>query len=568
MEQLPGQRAYAHWGIERVFELLLNLWSTKWPKPSTRILFALLLGSICVTTFFIGAVPTFKFGHDDFFLLENGWRATQGQRPQLDYFSPWGPITFLIAGFGLELANYSPNGIGYANSVVALLTGVWAYWLGKNRCVCSARVIIGLYAALLICSPYPLGGSPFMSSHAMLYNRYGYALVILVMLECFTQDAEMKRGSEYFSGGVSTGVAMAIALFLKASFFAVSIPLVVVSLVFWRFNPKRIFGIFLGFGVVVLACMAYMRFDFAGVLHALQMAAGARSETLSPKMPIWTIEATLSTLGLVISLGIGASFLTQGASKSSASGARSWFGKLPVSLMVALLVYLVDIVLLATNAQGSALPLLPAWGLVVGSQLALSRRQSSPSELYNNLPYHASLLVMCGVLLLPQFASEAIGLSTGALRKAHPSREMCAVRFDEPRLADLILCDHPANKQVNANGSIYTTAVNEGAALLRLNAKPTDKILTMDMQNPFPYALGWPPPHGGIASASFNYTFSARYRPTFDAYFGDATVVMLPKQPAQTPEYIDGFYEIYLPALFERFQLAAESGQWRLYRTR
>jgi hypothetical protein len=525
------------------------------------MLFALLLGSICAATLFIGAVPTFKFGHDDFFLLENGWRAIHGQRPQLDYFSPWGPVTFLVVGFGLKLAHYSPNGIGYANSAVGLLIGLWAFGLGRNRLTFNAGLLLALYTALLVCSPYAPGTSPLLSSHAMLYNRYGYALVALVMLECFMPLQGMKRSFADYLGGFSTGAAVAVALFLKASFLAGSIPFVVASFLFWGLNPRRLMGLILGFFVVSMACMAYLRFDFAAVLHALHFAAGARTMTWSPKAPYYAVQATVPSLGLAVALGIGALFLGRGA--------RTRFDTIQAPLWMALLVYLVDIVLLSTNAQGSTLPLLPAFALLVCSQLSVLRQLSSPAELRSGLPYQASLFVLCGVLFLPQFASDAIGVTAAVLRKAHPPRQACGVRFNEPRLSGLILCDDPANaanRQETSNGSTYTSAVNEGTALLRLHANSTDKILTMDMQNPFPYALGWPPPLGGTASVSFNYTLSAKYRPTFDAYFGDATIVMLPKHPAQSPEYIDGFNEIYLPAMLERYQLAAESGNWRLYK--
>jgi hypothetical protein len=303
--------------------------------------------------------------------------------------------------------------------------------------------------------------------------------------------------------------------------------------------------------------MAYLRFEFAAVIDALHAAAGARAMSLFWKSPIWATEGQLPTLGLALALGVGASFLTRGA--------RSWLDAARQPL-TALLVFSVDIVMLTTNAQKSGMPLLAGLAIIVASQLSDSREHSSPTTLYRNLPFHACLLVVCGVLFLPQFAADALGLTAGALHKAHPSSQACPVRFDEPRLSDLILCDHPAALQKAANGSVYTTAVNDGAALLRQHAASTDKVLTMDMQNPFPYTLGWLPPEGGIASTSFNYILSAQYRPSFEAYFGDATVVMLPQHPAQTPEFIDGFYEIYLPAMLERYQLAAESDQWRLYR--
>jgi hypothetical protein len=52
-----------------------------------------------------------------------------------------------------------------------------------------------------------------------------------------------------------------------------------------------------------------------------------------------------------------------------------------------------------------------------------------------------------------------------------------------------------------SNGRIYTTYVNDGVALLRRATSPSQTVLTMDVANPFPYALDRPPALGGIAAS-------------------------------------------------------------------
>jgi len=157
-----------------------------------------------------------------------------------------------------------------------------------------------------------------------------------------------------------------------------------------------------------------------------------------------------------------------------------------------------------------------------------------------------------------------VGLVNGVFQKAHPSTSIGLVRFTEPHLASLLLYD--GDHKESDNGSVYTNYVNDGVTLLRKHCNANDRVLTMDMVNPFPYALKWRPPQGGIAAIAFNYTLSEHFRPSFDAYFGDATVVMMPKHPAQSPSFIDGFYTLYTPALIERYQLYAESDWFWLYK--
>src|SRR5215472_9861844 len=107
-----------------MLDRILNFWCVPGPRVSRVTVFFLAgLVAICAGCAWVGAVPTFVFGHDDFFMLENGWRVLNGLRPQLDFWSPWGPVAFLVAGFGLKLSNASANGIAYGNTIFALVLG-------------------------------------------------------------------------------------------------------------------------------------------------------------------------------------------------------------------------------------------------------------------------------------------------------------------------------------------------------------------------------------------------------------------------------------------------------------
>lgn len=519
-----------------------------------EICFWILLVVVAGATAFIGIVPTRVFGHDDFFLLDNGWRIACGQRPHLDFFSPWGPVTFLTIGMGLKLAHASANGIGYANAIVALVVGLWGKRLARGRLTPLFQLIFGLYLALLVAAPYPLGVAPVLSSHAMLYNRYGYALLALILLECLQRVAGPKQDSGEMLGGISTGVALAITLFLKASYFGAALPFLALSFIIWRPNVKRTAGLALGFFGVSFTFLAYLRFEVAVVLHALYGAAGARANNMRWSDLTSILSTQIGYFILAIPLFFGES--------RSARGIRAWldhhrFAIFGVSVFVA------DIVLTFSNMQRNAMPLLGAFAIVaLGCRWA--ERQESKAGTRIRLPQYLPALVVSVLLIGHQSVQDAVGVGYGFAERLRPSTENASVRFTEPRVASLILYDGSPEKF--SNGSIYTSYVNDGVSLLRKYCSASDRVLTMDMVNPFPYVLGWRPPHGGIAATAFNYTISAKFRPSFDAYFGDATVVMLPKQPAMAPYFIDGFYAIYLPALYQRYRLAAESTRWSLYK--
>jgi hypothetical protein len=231
---------------------------------------------------------------------------------------------------------------------------------------------------------------------------------------------------------------------------------------------------------------------------------------------------------------------------------------------LALLIFASDSLLMLSNAQILATPLLGVFVILFTDRVTAERRQLAVVEARTELPRHIFLLALCALLVVPQFVSDLVGLANGVYVKSHPSETPGHVQFTEPHLAPLILYDGAFLQE--SNGSVYTSYVNDGVALLRKHCNATDRVLTMDMVNPFPYALKWKPPLGGIAATAFNYTLSAEFRPSFDAYFGDATVVLMPKRPAQMRSFIDGFYKLFTPALVERYELYAESDWFWLYK--
>lgn len=459
----------------------------------------------------IGAVHTKIYGHDIFVLLDNGWRVLNGQRPHVDYDSPFGPVGFLIAALGLALSGGSVNGIGIGSALFSLAVGVWCYFAARHRLTPALLTVTCLFLTALVAAPYPLGLTPFDSSHAMVYNRYGYALLGLVLI----------------GGGVSTGIALALALFLKASYFAAGLGLVLVSFFFKPFGRTAALRMVLGFSFVSLLLLWYLHFDVPAITRDLSMAAGARAASFGPSIIFAKTVPLASTLLAIVLFG----WVVSGHIRLPLIGA---------------LVFGADILLLASNSQSAGLPLVAITAILFLNELR---------------PAPAAVIAFGAILFVPQFASDLTGLAYGAYRM---TRSAEVTRFTAPRLQPLMLFE--SNSDPESNGREFTTYVNDGVALLQREASPRDKVLTMDMTNPFPYALGWQPPRGGIASATFNVTLSEEHHPSAQEYFGDADIVMVPKQPAHEISLWDAFFRLYSPELTQRYSLRVESERWRLWR--
>jgi len=310
-----------------------------------------------------------------------------------------------------------------------------------------------------------------------------------------------------------------------------------------------------GFPLVAIVMLAYLGFDIQAVLGDWKMAAGARAGSVTSLALKWKFILNTPYLILIAWLGFRGSL----AVEDSRPGRRNF-----QLLLLAALVFAADILLIFSNQQKTQLPLSTVFSLVVVNKIVAGDRTLQDPETDPARTSRRAALFAGGVFFLVQFALEFSGLAYGAMLKAWPSNLHSVARFTEPRLVPLFLYD--GLSEPSSNGRQYVTYVNEGIHLLRNNTRVDETVLTMDMVNPFPYALGRRPATGGIAAAAYRYTLSDMYRPSDERYFGTADVVMVPKKPALPEEYFDGFYRIYEPGLRERFRLAAESDMWYLYR--
>ena len=453
------------------------------------------------------------------------------------------------------LSGYTVDAVGYGSAMLGLLIGVWSFRLGRERLDPIPRVLISLYLVVLVVAPYSLGWGVFQTSHAMVPNRYGYALLGLVMLESFGMVGTKRRKTEEWIGGLSTGIAVALALFLKISYFFVAALLIGTSVLLRDLSRRHLLRMLIGFSFVSIAILAYLRFDILAVLGDLKMAAGARSKGFSAYHMKWQLLMSTPYLVLIVCLAVLGSL-----AEMTTQTWRHYVNP----LLLAALVFTAEMLLLFTNMQPTELPLSTIFSFFVVNRAIVRNRMPADQESHPARPACRIVMVAGSIFFLVQFALGCSGLAYGVLLKANPPNLGSVERFTEPRLVPLVLYDCPSEPE--SNGRQYTTYVNEGIRLLRKNTGPDETVLTIDMMNPFPFALGRRPAEGGIAAAVYRYTLSDTHRPSDERFFGPADVVMVPKRPASSRIYFDLLYRIYEPALHDRFRLAAESDMWYLYK--
>jgi hypothetical protein len=527
-------------GLARSIDRIAEIWAKRASRltDTAAILLILLL---CATAAAIGAVPTKLYGHDIFIMLDAGWRVLNGQRPDVDFNPSMGPLLSLLLAAGLRLAHNSVNGVGYASALVGAVTGLGGYALSRRRLPAIPAMLTALALTLIAVAPFPVGMRPDTLSHAMVYNRYGYALLGLVVLECF------RTGDATLFGGLTTGFIAIALLFLKPSYCLVALGLAGCSLVLARPSPRRLVGMLLGAIVASLAMMLYLQFDFAAVWNDLHLMSQARSSGLS----LWNIRwsflkgfteflplGLLALLAAVIRRDMRPLFLT----------ALLWIG---------------GALLLATNAQLSGYPLNAVLAILLVENGRLANGQANAGF----LKPETILVLLALVCYLPTAVGNAGGLAYALVEESR-NPPVSVTRFHAAHMASLLLYDvpDPTDADQRSNGRVYITYVNNGMDLIRKVSPPTETVFTLDMVNPFPYALLRRPPRGGSPALAFNHTFNDEHKPSPDWLFGSADIVMVPKHPASNEADASALFRNYQASIQTGFRLCAESDWWQLYK--
>ena len=508
---------------------------------------ASVLAAIFALTVATGAAPNGLFAHDTFFFLENGYRTLAGQVPHRDFPTAWGPVTYLTEALGLRLSNLRPDGIAYANAVFGLGVAIWCYSITRSRMNAVLAWIAAVYTMLLATAPYALGYPAIIYTHAMTYNRHGYALLGIVVLESCL-DRAPTRVHRFDWGAHSTGAAFAVLGFLKVSYALAAVPFVLLSFAFKADRIRRFAGLAAGFAVVSLLFLSYLQFNIGAMFADLWMAASQRSGSVGANS---------------MSAGIGRAyqifpflFLAAAAIELTGFGVRKWLAAVrPVVLAV--LTMAIGAFLMSTNNQPGA----PVLNLFVGLVFfdALLKRLPNAPGWRLEMPRWLTVFILFPLvlsLLVPEF----IGLIGGAIQKAR-TQPTASNTLNSPVARGLLIL--PSPEDTETSGPTYVRAVNEGLELLEKHTRPDEGVFALDPFNPFNYLLGRKPPTGGLTTAAF----SISTHPSPDRLFGNSKVIMVRKYTNPKDDFgVKAVRKLYETFLRQSFTQVTESRFWIVYR--
>jgi hypothetical protein len=524
------------------------------PRPSiTRISMPLHLAGVLtlavlsVAILLSSSVPSYIYGHDIFIPLDGAWRILNGQRPHIDFFTGIGPVWYLIVAIGITVAGGKASGVGNGSAIASLVLCVWAYSIARRRLAGWTSIAFTIFVFLLSATPTALGDpSPVAFTFAMPYNKWGFALLSIVLIEVLTPE----RAS--FGGGFSTGAACAVLFFLKANFFLAAVALSITFAFNGNTTQRRLAGIAAGLGTVAFPMFAYLRFDAASVWHDLRTAASAKSGAVTIAAILASARARwIELTGLLVE----AALLLLYSSATSFRTMRAY-----LLLLACIGVFICGLVLGSTNGPTGTMPLNAAAALVFGSQFWRCSTEGAGRR-----SIKAAATICACLLILNCIGTAAQSFLLLTYKPGLATRKPEAT-FHSARLAGFVTFG-PANRtQRPTDGKWLAEYVNDGLELLENNSGNQDSVVTFDYVNPFSFALQRPPNAGGATWLAWANNYTDSVKPEATRVFGTATIVMFPKWPSSSPEQFEGMMRSYGAFLRQNYRPVAESRWWILER--
>lgn len=562
-------------------EFIDRLAADRAPRSYRRAFFVLVTAVAGITGLLIwtGAAFQADMGWDPVIMLEAAARGQQGQMAHVDYLSPVGLLPTWLVSLGLRLSGGTADALAYAPALALAPLALYAWWLTRRRF--SAWLSLGatLYLAGLITAtrPLPFGMLPYTlefshASYAMAYNRLGWALLSLLVLQQFLPPDGAGSRSALRAEDFGSGFICGLLFLTKVNYALAAVGVMVVSLALFRRSRAQWLAFAAGAAILPAILLVGTRFQ-AGAWFR-EIAYLGRVNPLADRLSRMAELALNNATPMLVVVG-GYIILRPLLQLRSRLGQMSpWY----VAPGLTLAGLACGLCVLTLNAQVSEVPLFALTLLLLAEHAARRLTARDRSEHALRLRHRVTL----GLALLlgaGTFCSDATSIVWPAIRGRHMRAMIpagCTVQ--SPTLGKLLLPPQryeesdPAKvtpKILAAAAPVtpyqYAVVVNDGLNLLATQTDAGSRIMTFDLTNPFPFALRRPYPRGGSLWWAWN-TFSREAYPPAAELFRDVTHLMVPKAPVLQSGEVAVLQAIYRTDLQERFQPVAESTFWILLR--
>ncbi|PPC88452.1 MAG: hypothetical protein CTY31_02180 [Hyphomicrobium sp.] len=499
---------------------------------------------------------------DHFLLLDEAWRIRSGLIPHTDFYNPIGPLTYLLVAAGEALGHANIAAISHGAIIFAVVALPCIILVAFSRLQPWLACLVAVFLITLALAVRPLGFTEQETSYAMLYNRQGWVLLSILLLQSCIPIASKCRSLGYIDETLG-GLLLSLLFFCKISFFIVACAAVAARII-WRGSievEKSLTLITAFFSIVALfAAMSWV--GLFSYLQDISMAAAAQDITSR-----WREIKTL-ILGARIPL---AGFAVIGLmSLAAARHAHAMWWSYAQLLATGALFLGATLLLSAGNAgesSGRDLPLLFVGTVVVAN--VLCKISNTHIKLTRNL--NSAILILSSVLfLLPTMARDVASIAKllqngGASNTASDA----VITFKSKHLDGFLIRSDVTWKTVFTRSAQVPEWIDDGLTLLNETVDEKSRLAVLGYGDPFSATLGLPPAHGMPIWLVPNISFNRHSHPTSQTVLGNADYVMVPVISSTNQgccqEFVEELMAVYGIYLSQHFTQTKQSQHWTLY---
>jgi hypothetical protein len=307
---------------------------------------------------------------DVFILMDGGWRVFSGQVAHTDFHNPIGVLTYALIALGMDLNGPSLQAQALGSLVLMAILAPWAIAIGYRRLSPAVAFLLTIFVALLVVANRPLGYDPAVTSYAMVYNRYGWALLALLMAQLFVQVDDKDRLSRLFDP-CSVGALLGLIFFCKINFFVVGCGALALALILRRDLRHWLALTALAFLAVCLGARYGLGVHVGDYLRDISDAAQSQSLAMRLGFAMSTLKHAVLPLALLAaawSVLVGLPTLRQG---------RQWSRAIADTVILGFLVASALFVTIGNTGEKGDIPLLFVAGLIL---IERQRREAGTTQ--------------------------------------------------------------------------------------------------------------------------------------------------------------------------------------------
>jgi hypothetical protein len=538
----------------------------------------LILLNFCLRTTYLKAYP-----QDLFMTLDGMYRINNGQHIYTDFSTPLGIALYSVPLLFVHSASDLVLSINYASGLYLLIGFVVVAYLTWTRLSPVLGLALGIWIALALAARMNAGDGPMAVTLAENYNRNCLAALALALLIFRTPRASGLMIA--IADGLLYALLTAFCLYTKITYGLVA--LAFAPIVIYPHSRRLVtfssFAIAFGLLVVAVEYGYGTRFQW---LQAVQTAAGAGS-LLSPGPIAGVVFENVGEL--LVCVLVPAWFL--------------WRERRITPRTVIFFVMVIGASVLLARFNGSRIFLfLPAVMFFVAAPAALPLREgqfAEPGGPRQETWRHAFTAVTLAVLTLqsaPAFINvlfftygsltqppmvagdDVLGRIVFGAASESADRARTLRTQNNEDVISVILDGHTIALDAFALGRAFRPMqrwdtltmpefrdyLTDGMRAAREGCKQGDRILTMDVLNPFPLLLGWPE-GGGMTYLQPDQTLSNKAHPAPEKMFQNIDCVLVPKLPVLMAAR-NLMRDIYGAYLSQHFNPVAETALWNALR--